>query len=170
MDKTSYQLEAVSAATSTCLSGCGQMVKKREGLVSSLPTKDASFVVNPVISLEMGTGASRREPEVRVVVVQSTDDGRIDARVIRQQYKIFDHLLSSTQCTLVHQMKSSNSSSFPCSFTEEVPDPLRGSLGEEDVSESTVLAVSLPDLDSNFRWCCCWLLRRRGFAAGAGRG
>ena len=35
----------------------------------------------------MGTGASRREPEVRVVVVQSTEDGRIDARLIRQQYR-----------------------------------------------------------------------------------
>ena len=33
----------------------------------------------------MGAGASRREPEVHVVVVQSKDDGRLDARVVRQQ-------------------------------------------------------------------------------------
>ena len=34
----------------------------------------------------MGTGASRtrNDPEVHVVVVQSTEDGRIDAQVVRQ--------------------------------------------------------------------------------------
>ena len=34
----------------------------------------------------MGGGASRREPEVHVVVVQSQDNGKMDAKVLRQAY------------------------------------------------------------------------------------
>ena len=32
----------------------------------------------------MGTGASKKEPEVHVVVVQSKEDGRIDAQIVRR--------------------------------------------------------------------------------------
>ena len=34
----------------------------------------------------MGGGASRREPEVHVVVVQSQENGKMDAKVLRQAY------------------------------------------------------------------------------------
>lgn len=34
----------------------------------------------------MGTAASRREPEVHVVVVQSQENGKMDAKLLRQTY------------------------------------------------------------------------------------
>ena len=34
----------------------------------------------------MGGSASRREPEVHVVVVQSQENGKMDAKVLRQTY------------------------------------------------------------------------------------
>ena len=34
----------------------------------------------------MGGGASRREPEVHVVVVQSQENGKMDAKVLREAY------------------------------------------------------------------------------------
>lgn len=34
----------------------------------------------------MGGGASRREPEVHVVVVQSQENGKMDAKVLRETY------------------------------------------------------------------------------------
>ncbi len=34
----------------------------------------------------MGGGVSRRDPEVHVVVVQSQDNGQMDAKVLRQTY------------------------------------------------------------------------------------
>lgn len=34
----------------------------------------------------MGNGVSRREPEVHVVVVQSQENGKMDAKVLRQTY------------------------------------------------------------------------------------
>jgi hypothetical protein len=34
----------------------------------------------------MGGGASRREPEVHVVVVQSQENGKMDAKVLRQTF------------------------------------------------------------------------------------
>ena len=34
----------------------------------------------------MGTGASRREPEVHVVVVQSQENGKMEAKVLRRSY------------------------------------------------------------------------------------
>ena len=36
--------------------------------------------------LIMGTGASRREPEVHVVVVQSQENGKMEAKVLRRSY------------------------------------------------------------------------------------
>lgn len=34
----------------------------------------------------MGGGASRREPEVHVVVVQSQENGKMDAKLLRQTF------------------------------------------------------------------------------------
>jgi len=34
----------------------------------------------------MGTNISRREPEVHVVVVQSQENGKVDAKVLRKTY------------------------------------------------------------------------------------
>ncbi len=34
----------------------------------------------------MGTGPSRREPEVHVVVVQSQENGKVNAKVLKQAY------------------------------------------------------------------------------------
>lgn len=34
----------------------------------------------------MGGGVSRREPEVHVVVVQSQENGKMDAKLLRQTY------------------------------------------------------------------------------------
>ena len=36
--------------------------------------------------LKMGGGASRREPEVHVVVVQSQENGKMDAKLLRQTF------------------------------------------------------------------------------------
>lgn len=38
------------------------------------------------LCLAMGGGASRREPEVHVVVVQSQENGKMDAKLLRQTF------------------------------------------------------------------------------------
>ncbi len=38
------------------------------------------------VSKTMGGGVSRREPEVHVVVVQSQENGKVDAKMLRQTY------------------------------------------------------------------------------------
>ena len=38
------------------------------------------------LALVMGGGASRREPEVHVVVVQSQENGKMDAKLLRQTF------------------------------------------------------------------------------------
>lgn len=49
-------------------------------------TRTNHSVVNLCSSLNMGGGVSRREPEVHVVVVQSQENGKMDAKVLRQTY------------------------------------------------------------------------------------
>lgn len=46
----------------------------------------ASFLLYFASSAVMGGGVSRREPEVHVVVVQSQENGKMDAKVLRQTF------------------------------------------------------------------------------------
>lgn len=60
-------------------------LERQSYLASFLTSFFASTSKKAAISV-MGGGASRREPEVHVVVVQSQENGKMDAKLLRQTF------------------------------------------------------------------------------------
>ena len=53
----------------------------------------------------MGTGASKQQPEVKIVVVQSQEDGRIDAKLVRHAKQGKSYLFTTNyKNTCIHTL------------------------------------------------------------------